>query len=374
MIAVIVILLSIFVPYVAKMRELDHRASCANNLRALYGALSKYAAANNNDYPRSAFDPSALPHYVAFTGAAGGAADAAATPPTSAPSPAGTATAPPATAPATLPPSPVPTVPLSATPTTNPAAPPASQPTVAIPTTIPAASQPAGKVVTPAPIPRGGGRPAVAASPAKPNDVTAALWLLVRSGYASPESFVCASGDESVDPLKTDGRAVPVDQRYNFTGPQHLSYSYAYPFLDVNGKAQLNSDRLPPDFPLLADKNPGKSANASADPAASADAGPAYNASDLDLAKANSPNHSRAGQNVLYVTGEVRFQKTPYCGYGVPPGDPRTVLRDSLYTAYGPTKLPPGTVPADPQTTGVRGPAVGPAWAYDAYLVPAAEE
>ena len=77
---------------------------------------------------------------------------------------------------------------------------------------------------------------------------------------------------------------------------------------------------------------------------------------------------------MLYVTGEVRFQKTPYCGYGVPPGDAKTDLRDNLYTAYGTARLSPGTVPADPQTRGVRGKNVGPAWAYDAYLVPAAGE
>ena len=78
-------------------------------------------------------------------------------------------------------------------------------------------------------------------------------------------------------------------------------------------------------------------------------------------------NHERAGQNVLYVTGEVRFQSTPYCGYG------SGWTRDNIYTAYAPNPLPPGSNPS-PQARGVLAPNVGPAWENDSYLVPTDDE
>ena len=338
-VAIVVILFSIFVPYVGKIRELDRRSRCANNLRAIHAALASYAGANK-DYPRTEVDPSAGPHYVAYTGAD---IDPTLPAPRAASSPATNLSA---TLPTTGPVAPIgPSLPLAAVT-------PSSQPAIA----AVAASQP----TRPAPI---------VAKPGavQPNDVTASLWLLVRLGYADPSLFICPSGDESVDPVKTAGRAVRADQRSNFTSGQSLSYSYAYPFLDIGGKPQINSDRLPPDFPILADKNPGP-------PAAGESAFPAFDAPLLSMAAVNSHNHGGAGQNVLYVIGNVQFQTTPYCGYGVPPDLAKTIYRDNLFTAYAASSLPPGVTPKDPQATGVCRPNVGPAWAYDSYLVPTAKD
>jgi len=44
--------------------------------------------------------------------------------------------------------------------------------------------------------------------------------------------------------------------------------------------------------------------------------GPAYNAPLLEQAKANSHNHGRAGQSVLYADMHVEFRQSPYCGFG----------------------------------------------------------
>jgi prepilin-type N-terminal cleavage/methylation domain-containing protein len=333
-VAIVVILFSIFVPYVWKVREADRRAACANNLRALHAALTKYADENGHDYPRTAFDVGAA-RYVAYTGAA-----AVVSPP-------------PATAPGAKAGAGSPAAPAGGAAETRPA-------------TGPVATRPASgpaNVATTGPGPRPG------PGAVQLNDVTASLWLLARPGQIDPKQFVCPSGDETPDPLLTNGRRVRPDQRSNFTSGRHLSYSYAYPFLDVAGKPQLNTDRLPPDFAILADKNPGTS------PATGDDAaGPAYDAPGLSLAPANSRNHGRAGQNVLYVTGEVRFQKTPYCGYGVPPYDPKTPYRDNVYTGYPRTPAPGTAVPKDPQANGSCSSTVVPGWAYDSYLVPTAGE
>src|SRR5215469_3312412 len=70
LIGIAVILLSIFVPYIVKLRESDHRARCAENLRTLMAALRNYSAANKGAYPRVRYDAVHNPNgYVAFSGA-----------------------------------------------------------------------------------------------------------------------------------------------------------------------------------------------------------------------------------------------------------------------------------------------------------------
>jgi prepilin-type N-terminal cleavage/methylation domain-containing protein len=365
-IGIVVILFSIFVPYAWRMREESRRTGCANNLRALFGALKQYADDNGKLYPQSAADPVERGRYVSFTGAA-------AIPETLAGSTRPT-TAPAETAPATAPagsPAIGPTIAVSPPPATGPT----TGPTVAEgPTTRPAIALP------PRPRP----------DAVQYNDVTASLWLLVRVapsnptstavaesqfGYANPAWFVCPSGDETPDPMLTGGRRMRPDQRSNFTSGRHLSYSYASPFsgyVDPSGQPfRMNSDKLHYDFALMADKNPGVSPANGDDVTA-----PAYNADARAFMTANSHNHGRAGQNVLYAIGEVRFQKTPYCGVGT------TWQRDNIYTAYSATPYLPAPVkdgdksssPPAVERNGVFGPHVGPAWEKDSYLVPSDDE
>jgi hypothetical protein len=172
--------------------------------------------------------------------------------------------------------------------------------------------------------------------------------------------------------MTTDGRRVTPSQRSNFTGPQHLSYSYSSPF-SASPRFRFNSDVLPSDFALLADKSPGAGAGDSDV------TGPAYNAKPLELARANSTNHGRAGQNVLYATGGVQFHKTPYVGFGL------GWERDNIYTAYSLTpRLPSSNAelelkrefkgdPSSPpiQVNGYFRRDIGPAWEKDSYLLPA---
>ena len=69
LIGIVAILVSIFLPYVIKVREADHRARCAENLRTLMASLHAYASTNKGIFPRVVYDPAHNPNgYVAFTG------------------------------------------------------------------------------------------------------------------------------------------------------------------------------------------------------------------------------------------------------------------------------------------------------------------
>jgi type II secretory pathway pseudopilin PulG len=194
------------------------------------------------------------------------------------------------------------------------------------------------------------------------NDVTASLWLLVRGGYAPPSLFVCPSSSDFADPV-TDpsGKETPATERSNFKRARNLSYSYASPFSAAPG--YKFNEYLPSDFVLVADKNPGKSAGSDV-------TGPAFNAPALELAKANSLNHQRAGQSVLYADMHVEFRQSPYCGFGY---YLTGSAGDNIYTVISPTPLPDQPTP-DVTAKGLLGPEYGPAWKADSYLVPTAAE
>ncbi|MBC8106041.1 MAG: type II secretion system protein [Anaerolineae bacterium] len=274
---IFVILLSIFFPYLLKVREADRRAQCASNLKQIGDALSLYANANQRNFPRVIYDEVSMPTgYNAFSGPDDD----------------------------------------------NPFAP---------------------------------------ESKVQPNDVTASLWLLVRQGWVSPAAFICPGSKDSRD-LMTDsaGRFVKPTQRGNFRKPSNLSYSYASPFSNaLNFK--LNFDYLNFYFALVADKNPGIGPEADVTK-------PPYNADPIELSRANSFNHGRAGQNVLYPNGGVTFRRTPYAGpnYGEPHGD-------NIYTARAPV---PATQPANLHVTlnGYCGTNLSPVTPDDSYLVPTAQD
>lgn len=195
-------------------------------------------------------------------------------------------------------------------------------------------------------------------APVAPSDVTASLWLLVRGRYVTDLNvFICPSTRGRADRL-TDGRGRPVAQedRSNFRSPANLSYSYASPFSGFAGY-MLNSDWLGGQFALMADLNPGKVA-----------ASVPYDASPLDLARANSHNHGQAGQNVLYADGSVEFETTPYCGVRPPGAD----NGDNIYSALAAEPLS-GKSPFW-AGNGYVGRQYGPSYKWDSYLVPTAED
>lgn len=198
----------------------------------------------------------------------------------------------------------------------------------------------------------------------KPNDVTASLWLLVREGLVQPDAFVCTSAGSSPDRLTdTGGEPVVAKRRGNFRDRSNLSYGYASPFSAVTDY-RLN-DTLPARFALMADRAP-REDDIRARPVVR------FDAPSKQLRSINSPNHDGDGQNVLYADGSVNFEVSPYTGVGRTRRQGATGPDDGdhLFTALAAQPL----VDTQPRHNepGVTGLNVGPAYRYDAMLVPAA--
>ncbi len=202
-------------------------------------------------------------------------------------------------------------------------------------------------------------------SAVKPNDVTASLWLLVRTGYSylpNTQVFICPSSGYVADSIAdATGKRVKAAQRGNFRSPKNLSYSMQTPF---NSHAEFVwDDTLPSDCALLADINPGVSGlNDNVVLPTSSDQ-PERQAS------ANSSNHRKAGQNVLYAGGNVQFEWNAFCGYGYQKAIPNKVAKiagDNIYTTLKGAAGQPAAIDGP----GDYSRETSPSWKYDSFLVP----
>ncbi len=165
------------------------------------------------------------------------------------------------------------------------------------------------------------------------------LWLLVREGYASPETLVCPAtadrpslndparpgvmGFVALDPA-TARRTPEEDEFFLRVAAGRCSYSYqnqlAHPGTDPSVAppevATTHVEASPSDLVILADRNPYTRPELTRQPTLSPD----------DHPEANSLNHHGRGQNVLYLEGHVEWCETPRAG-------PRRAdgRRDSIY-------------------------------------------
>jgi type II secretory pathway pseudopilin PulG len=174
------------------------------------------------------------------------------------------------------------------------------------------------------------------------NDVSAALFLLLRTEDLVADVFVCPADGKK--PLHF-ANFQKIQSVSNFPDASRLSYSLRnpYPSKDAVGagyKAMVIPDEK---VVLAADGNPGVKDLLDAKAKSSAE----------DLEKVNSFNHGQKGQNVLFMDGRVEWMTTPFCG----------VDKDNIYT-YGPSG-------DDQGGTGIVG---SPTTAKDCVLLPVLEE
>jgi len=155
------------------------------------------------------------------------------------------------------------------------------------------------------------------------NDVSAALFLLLRTQEITSEVFICPSSNG--EKFDYGGGAMTANNWSNWRSgntSQNLSYSYQNPYADngaVSAGFKLNNS-ITAEFAVMADINPG----------APGDGGSGSNdnvllvtstSSAKDMRWANSNNHDEDGQNVLFGDGHVEFVSNPFTG----------VQRDMIY-------------------------------------------
>ena len=201
--------------------------------------------------------------------------------------------------------------------------------------------------------------PFVTGTSVKPGDVTAGLFLLLRTQDITSEVFTCPSSNaEKWDFGGGVNNALNWSNWNDTTGiTKNLSYSYQDPYPNNNAVAagwKLNTS-ISADYAVAADINPGTNTTG-AGSAAQANGTITPGSSSGQIRGGNSSNHDRDGQNVLYGDGHVTFEQNPFV----------SVQGDSIYTRR---------TSATPQNqAGVADPATalqnGPYDAGDTFLLP----
>jgi prepilin-type N-terminal cleavage/methylation domain-containing protein/prepilin-type processing-associated H-X9-DG protein len=148
------------------------------------------------------------------------------------------------------------------------------------------------------------------------NDVTASLFMLLRTQDITSEVFTCPSSNAEKDTYG-GGTNAPVN-RSNFSSSKNLSYSYQnpYPGTEAIGAGFKLNNAIGAEFAIAADMNPGTAGGDNA-------AGTQSTSSAKDMKQSNSNNHDKDGQNILYGDGHVAWESNPFVA----------VNRDNIYTA-----------------------------------------
>ena len=173
----------------------------------------------------------------------------------------------------------------------------------------------------------------------EPDDLTAALFLLVRYGMLNPKTLICPSTEQIPDTL--GGKSRLERSNFEWTDPpgQNLGYGYCNPYY----YGTVYEPMLPRPGPtgiagyvIAADRNECLDRwVAWATPTAPRNL----------IVKMNSLNHRGAGQNVMFNDGSVSWANTPFCGY----------LNDNIYvnTVWGTASGPqPPWIQPEPCTPG----------------------
>src|SRR5687767_15168943 len=151
-----------------------------------------------------------------------------------------------------------------------------------------------------------------------PNDVTAAMLLLLRTQDITSEVFTCPSSNAEKDFYGGGNNAAL--HRANFTDiRKNLSYSMHNPYPSDGVITEKDktwwTNNMSAEFAVAADINPG---------IVGGDDNvllPNNTSSAKDMKFANSSNHDRDGQNILFGDGHVEFLQNPFVG----------IKRDHIY-------------------------------------------
>jgi len=178
------------------------------------------------------------------------------------------------------------------------------------------------------------------------NDITAALFLLIRTQDITSEVFVCPTSDAEKDLFgKTAG--ITAMNKTSFTDwHKNLSYSFinVYPDAQAIAKGYKANATTGAEIAIAADMNPGVGDNYDV-------TFPTETSPSSAIKKANSRNHNGTGQNVLYGDGHAEFQQNAFCGQ----------KRDNIYTVSGSTD---GNITTSKTIVG------SPNWPGDSVLLP----
>jgi prepilin-type N-terminal cleavage/methylation domain-containing protein/prepilin-type processing-associated H-X9-DG protein len=148
------------------------------------------------------------------------------------------------------------------------------------------------------------------------NDVTASLFLLLRTQDITSEVFTCPSSNAEKDTYG-GGTNAPVN-RTNFSASKNLSYSYQNPFpgtAAIGSGFKLNN-AIGAEYAVASDMNPGTTGGDNV-------IGVTATSSAKDMKLGNSNNHDKDGQNILYGDGHVAWESNPFVG----------VNRDHIFTS-----------------------------------------
>lgn len=179
------------------------------------------------------------------------------------------------------------------------------------------------------------------------------LWLLVQGDYAAARQFICPATSDRPSLNSQSCREVmgflainpvtrmptPAEKRFlSRVTAGRCSYSYqvqlAHPdtwLSDADMGASTTTLGLHPGrLAVLADRNPYTRTEIVRQPVISFQDDP----------EANSLNHNGAGQNVLYLSGEVEWHDTPRCGTVRADGLPDAIYRPDAGLPTDPLNVP----------------------------------
>ena len=151
-----------------------------------------------------------------------------------------------------------------------------------------------------------GGRTADAPIQAEIDSISSPLWSMIRDGSMGPKSFVCPSTSDLQDPLTTTvsgTTVVDLDQTFDFFSAPSGGQAGKFCSLSPINMYDPNSDwtsSVPSDYVIVGDENEATNFDTT------------IPAAEDDIENANSQNHGKEGENLLFGDSHVQFHQDPY--------------------------------------------------------------